>query len=174
MSQIFFTALILVVGVERLVELRIARRNLRWSLERGGQEFAPGHYRYMVTLHTGFLIGALAEVWLLGRFFHPVIGIPMLMLLALAQSLRWWVIKTLGPMWNTRIVVVSGLRRIERGPFKYTKHPNYVAVALEGIALPLVHSAWITAVTFTFLNALLMTVRISEEDKALGLLRGGS
>jgi methyltransferase len=84
-----------------------------------------------------------------------------------AQALRWWCIRTLGPQWNTRIIVVSGLSRITAGPYRWFNHPNYVAVVLEGLALPLVHSAWITAAIFTLANAALLRVRIRAENRAL-------
>jgi methyltransferase len=85
----------------------------------------------------------------------------------LAQALRWWCITVLGPRWNTRVIVVPGLPLVERGPYRWLRHPNYVAVVLEGVALPLVHSAWITAVAFTVVNAGLLRVRISSENAAL-------
>ena len=91
----------------------------------------------------------------------------MLAVVVLAQALRWWCIATLGPRWNTRIIVVPGLPLVEGGPYRWLRHPNYVAVVAEGIALPLVHSAWITAVVFTVVNAALLWVRISSENAAL-------
>ncbi len=91
----------------------------------------------------------------------------MFVLLLAAQALRWWCIRTLGPQWNTRIIVVPGLALVGGGPYRFFRHPNYVAVVVEGVALPLVHSAWITALVFTVLNAVLLTVRIRVEDRAL-------
>jgi methyltransferase len=87
-----------------------------------------------------------------------------------AQGLRWWCITSLGRQWNTRVIVVPGAQRINGGPYRLMPHPNYVAVVAEGIALPLVHSAWITALTFTVLNALLLSRRISIENSALARL----
>jgi len=83
--------------------------------------------------------------------------------------LRWWCITTLGPRWNTRVVVVPGLPLVRTGPYRWFKHPNYVAVVVEGFALPLVHSAWLTALAFTVLNAMLLRVRIRTENEALAL-----
>ena len=91
----------------------------------------------------------------------------MLALLVAAHALRWWCITSLGPQWNTRVVVVPGLALVARGPYRWLRHPNYVAVVVEGVALPLVHSAWITAVVFTVLNAVLLRTRIRVEDRAL-------
>jgi len=102
-----------------------------------------------------------------GGGFPAALGWPMLALVVAAQALRWWCIRTLGRQWNTRIVVVPGLERVTGGPYRFFSHPNYVAVVVEGVALPLVHGAWLTAVIFTVLNAGLLTVRIRAEDEAL-------
>lgn len=163
----WYLLLILAVGVERIAELIVARRNLARSLARGGHEVGFAQYPFMVALHAGLLVGAVAEVWFGDRPFLPWLGWPMLAVVVAAQGLRWWCIRTLGSQWNTRIVVVPGAPRITSGPYRWLRHPNYVAVVAEGVALPLVHTAWITALTFTLLNAALLTVRIRAEDAAL-------
>jgi methyltransferase len=163
----WFTVLILAVGLERLLELVVSRRNTAWAFARGGVEHGQGHYPVMVLLHTGLLVGALAEVWLLDRPFVPWLGWTMLALVVAAQALRWWCITTLGRRWNTRVLVVPGLPLVRRGPYRWLSHPNYVAVVVEGVALPLVHTAWVTAVVFTLANAVLLTVRVRVEDAAL-------
>jgi methyltransferase len=168
--MMWYALLIAVVACERLAELVIARRNLAWSLERGGVEVGAGHYPVMVVLHTGFLLGCLAEVFLLDRPFLPALGWSMLAIVVAAQVLRWWCITTLGPRWNTRVVVIPGAPRVNGGPYRLFSHPNYVAVVAEGIALPLVHTAWITALVFTVLNAALLTRRITTENAALASL----
>jgi methyltransferase len=124
----------------------------------------------MVVLHTAFLVGCLAEVILLDRPFLPALGWSMLAIVVAAQVLRWWCITTLGPRWNTRVVVIPGAPRVNGGPYRLFSHPNYVAVVAEGIALPLVHTAWITALVFTVLNAALLTKRITTENAALARL----
>jgi methyltransferase len=167
--MIWYTVLVAAVGAERLAELVVAKRNMRWSLARGAVERGRGHYPPMVLLHTGLLLGCLAEVWLGDRSFHPALGWPMFAVVLLAQSLRWWCIGTLGPRWNTKVLVVPGLPLVDRGPYRYRwlRHPNYVAVVAEGVALPLVHTAWLTALVFTLLNAWLLSVRIGCENDAL-------
>jgi len=162
-----YTALIGATAVERLVEVRLSNRHLAWSLARGGIERGWGHYPFMVVLHTTFLVGCVAEVWWMDRPFLPALGWPMLAVAIACQGLRWWCITTLGERWNTRVVLVPGLPRIRSGPYRYFDHPNYVAVIAEGIALPLIHSAWWTAIAFTILNALLLFVRIRVEEAAL-------
>ncbi|MDP2309194.1 MAG: isoprenylcysteine carboxyl methyltransferase family protein [Pseudomonadota bacterium] len=163
-----FLAIMALVGVERLAELVVTKRNAAWSLAHGGIEHGRGHYPVMVVLHTAFLFGALAEVLLLDRPFVPWIGVPCLVAAVGSQGLRWWVITTLGRRWNTRVIVIPGLAPIEGGPFRWLRHPNYLAVVTEGIALPMIHGAWITALVFTVLNALLLRERVRVEDQALG------
>lgn len=162
-----YLLLVLLVGVERLAELTVARANMRWSLARGGVVSGRGHYPWMVALHTGLLLGCLLEVGLGDRPFVPALGWPMLALVIAAQGLRWWCVAALGHRWNTQVVVVPGLPLVARGPYRWLRHPNYVAVAAEGVALPLVHTAWLTAVAFTACNAALMVVRIRCENAAL-------
>ncbi|MCE6996232.1 isoprenylcysteine carboxyl methyltransferase family protein [Saccharothrix sp. S26] len=167
MSQVWYSVLVGLVAAERLAELVVAKRNLAWSLARGGLETGSGHYPFMVVLHTGLLAGCLLEVWAADRTFTVVLGWPMLALVIAAQALRWWCIRVLGHQWNTRIVVVPGLPRVTCGPYRLFPHPNYVAVVVEGFALPLVHGAWLTAGLFTLVNAGLLTVRIRAENQAL-------
>lgn len=169
-SSTAFTLLILLVAVERLVELVVSVRNVRWSLARGGIESGLRHYPLMVVLHAGLLVGALVEVHLLDRVPTPWLAWPMLALVVAAQGLRWWCIGSLGHRWNTRIVIVPGLALVASGPYRWLRHPNYVAVVVEGFALPLVGSAWVTALVFTALNGPLLAVRIRAENEALALL----
>jgi methyltransferase len=166
-SEVLFTVLIAAVALERLAELVVSKRNAAWSFERGGVETGQRHYLVMVVLHSGLLVGALVEVWARKPDFVPALGYPMLAVVLGSQALRWWCIKTLGPRWNTRVIVVPGLPLVTGGPYRLTSHPNYVAVVLEGLALPLVHSAWITAIVFTVCNAVLLTVRLRVENEAL-------
>ena len=163
--------LVAAIGAERLVELVVAERNRRWSTERGGTEFGSRHYPVMVILHTGLLAGCLLEAGTLHRPFLPALGFAMLALVVAAQVLRWRCITTLGHQWNTRVIVVPGAARITGGPYRLIPHPNYVAVIVEGFALPLVHSAWTTAVVFTVLNAALLKTRLAVENTALASLR---
>ena len=123
-------------------------------------------------LATAILGGrAGLEVVFLHRPFLPALGWPMLVVVLAAQGLRWWCIITLGHQWNTRVVVIPEASRVTGGPYRLLPHPNYVAVVLEGFALPLVHTAWITACAFTALNAALLTTRIRVENEALARLR---
>ncbi|MFJ6793411.1 isoprenylcysteine carboxyl methyltransferase family protein [Streptomyces sp. NPDC091268] len=167
LSLSLYLLLVGLVAVERLAELVTARRNRAWSLARGAREYGAGHYPAMVALHTALLAGCAIEPWAAGRPFVPWLGWSALLAAAAAQGLRWWCISTLGPRWNTRVLVVPGLRLVAAGPYRLLRHPNYVAVVAEGVALPLVHSAWVTAAAFTALNAGLLGVRVRCEDAAL-------
>ncbi|MFF8607090.1 isoprenylcysteine carboxyl methyltransferase family protein [Streptomyces sp. NPDC015346] len=166
-----YTVLVLLVVAERFAELAVARRNGAWSRARGGLEHGSGHYPTMVALHTALLLGCLIEPWAADRPFLPLLGWPALVLALAAQGLRWWCIGTLGPRWHTRVLIVPGLPLVTSGPYRYLRHPNYVAVAVEGLALPLVHTAWVTALGFSLLNAALLTVRIRCENDALAPAR---
>ena len=165
-----FTVLVVLVGLERVAELVVSTRNAAWSKERGGVETGLGHYPFMVVLHTGLLVGALVEAWVRRSDVAAALAWSMLALVLASQALRWWCIATLGRQWNTRVIVVPGLVPVAAGPYRLLRHPNYVAVVVEGIALPLVHAAWITAVAFTVLNVGLLSVRIKVEDEALASL----
>jgi methyltransferase len=161
----FYLVLILAVAAERVAELVVSARNLAWARERSGREYGFGHYPFAVALHVGLLIACLVEA--AHRPFVPALGFTMLALVLMAQGLRWWCITVLGPRWNTRVVVVPGLALVAGGPYRWLRHPNYVAVVVEGVALPIVHTAWVTATVFTVVNAGWLWVRIRCENRAL-------
>ncbi|WIM86791.1 isoprenylcysteine carboxyl methyltransferase family protein [Candidatus Mycobacterium wuenschmannii] len=168
--MIWYILLVAAVAIERLVEVRVAERNRATSVARGGVEFGAGHYPAMVVLHFSLLVGCLVEPIMLHRSFIPALGWPMLAVVLAAQTLRWWCITTLGSQWNTRVIVIPGAGRITGGPYRLIPHPNYVAVIAEGVALPLVHTAWLTALVFSVLNAWLLSTRIKVENTALASL----
>lgn len=162
-----YFGLLAVIAAERLNEVRLSRRNVTWALDRGGLEFGRRHFRWMVLIHVLFLPACALEVWGLGRPFVPALGLPMLAVVLSAQALRYAAILTLGPRWNVRVVVIPGEPAVTRGPYRFLRHPNYLAVILEGIAIPLVHTAWLTAFVFTAMNAVVLFVRIRCEEAAL-------
>lgn len=167
-SELWYAVLIGAVVVERIAELVVSQRNTAWALDQGGIETGRRHYPPMVLLHTGLLGACLLETFAGDRPFVPALGATMLALVLAAQALRWWCITTLGRRWNTRVIVVPGLPLVAGGPYRWLRHPNYLAVVIEGIALPLVHTAWVTALAFTVLNAvLLLRFRIPAEERAL-------
>jgi methyltransferase len=168
LSVLLYGILILLTGVERICELVVSTRNAKWAFARGGKEFGLRHFGPMVVLHTVLLLACLVETIVADRPFIPWLGWPMLAIALASQVLRWWCIASLGRRWNTRVIVVPGLPLVLRGPYRWLRHPNYIVVIAEGIALPLVHSNWITALVFTVLNAILLFgFRIPVEERAL-------
>lgn len=155
------------VVAERLVELWLTQRNAARLRARGGYAVGDGHYPWMVLLHTSLLVAAPLEAWLAGRPFIPWLGWPMAALVVATMALRYWAITSLGDRWTTRIFVVPGEAPRLGGPYRYLRHPNYLAVILEVAALPLVHTAWVTALVASALNAWLLKTRIAAEEKAL-------
>lgn len=167
-SVALYLALVALVAFERLYELVLSNRNARLALAAGGVEAEPkAAYVRMVALHTAFLVAAPLEVVLLERPFLPWLGWPMLALAAAAMALRYCAIAALGARWNTRVIVVPGAPAVDSGPYRFLRHPNYLAVIVEMVALPLVHTAWLTALAFSLLNALVLRARIAREEDAL-------
>ncbi len=162
-----YAVLLAATGLERLTELVVSTRNARWAFARGGVERGRSHYPPMVAVHTALLGSCLVEVVVADRPFIPALGWPMLALVLGAQGLRWWCVATLGRQWNTRVIVVPGMPLVTAGPYRWLRHPNYVAVVVEVAALPLVHTAWVSALVFSLANAALLAVRIPVEERAL-------
>ncbi len=169
-GYVAFTILLLFVSCERIAELVVSKRNLTWSFDQGGIEYGRSHYKYMVAIHVGLLAGSLIEVWAVRPESHPLLSWGMFALAVGSQALRWWCISTLGQRWNTLVVIIPGLPVISHGPYRWLKHPNYVAVVVEGFALPLVGFAWRTALIFTILNVCVLTFRLKSENAALATL----
>ena len=157
------------VALQRLLELRLSRRNERLLRARGAIERGRGHYPLMVALHTLWLLSTLVEGFLRGPGLPALWPIPAALFL-LVQPLRYWAILSLGDYWNTRILVVPNAKLVARGPYRYLRHPNYVVVAVEVATFPLIFGAWVTALVFSALNAALLFVRIREENRALAEL----
>lgn len=166
-SRILYLLLIGLIVVERLAELVLTERNARRLRARGGHEVGQGHFPAMAILHTVLLVAAPLEVWWFDRPLIPALAIPMLALLVGTMALRYWAILTLGDRWTARVFVVPGEAPVARGPYKYLRHPNYLAVILEVFAFPLIHTAWVTALIASIGNALVLRTRIRVEEEAL-------
>lgn len=161
-------AVVAAVAVERLFELRLSARNAAAALARGAVETGQGHYRVMVIFHAAFLVACIAEPMLMARSLDLRLATACIALLLVAQALRWWAIGTLGARWNTRIIVLPDAAPVTTGPYRWLRHPNYVAVVLEMVALPMLSGSWLTAVLASVGNALLLRTRIAAEERALG------
>jgi methyltransferase len=164
---VYYYLFIVAIAVERLVGLVVAHRNAAWSIARGGKEFGLDHFPAMVSVHALLLVSCLVEVWSLGRPFVPWLGGPMIAVVVLSVVIRWRCIAVLGKHWNPRLIVIPGAPLIRHGPYRWVRHPDYIAVVAEVAALPLVHSAWLTAIVFTLANALVLNERIRLENAAL-------
>jgi len=167
-SVALYLAFLGALYVERLAELLVSRRNARLAFAAGGVETGSRHYAVMVALHALFPLACAVEVVGLHRAFPGFIGIAALLTAIVAQALRWWVVGTLGWRWNTRIIAVPGAEPVTSGPYRFLRHPNYLAVMLEALAVPLIHGAWLSAIAFVCANAALLAVRIPAEERALG------
>ncbi len=162
--------LVALIIAQRLLELVHAQNNLKWALANGGKEFAPEHYPFMVVLHSSWVLALLLEGWLRGAALSSLWWL-WLGLFLLAQVLRYVVISSLGKLWNTRIIIVPNAKLVRSGLYSFFKHPNYMVVALELLVAPLIFGAWITALVFSILNAiLLLGFRIPAEEQALKTL----
>lgn len=163
---VLLIVLILAVLAQRILELRMADRNHRKLLEGGAVEYGAGHYPLFFLLHGGWLAGWIVEAWLRGPRLAPG-WLLWLLLLGCAEILRYWTLSTLGERWTTHIVVLPGERPARAGPYRLLPHPNYLAVALELAAVPMLFGAWITALVSSVLDAgLLLGIRIPAEKKA--------
>ncbi len=154
--------IVLAVAAQRLGELVLARRNGKRLLAAGGVETGAGHYPLLIAVHGGWLLSVL----LLVPADAPVNGALLALYVAL-QGVRYWVIRTLGAQWTTRIITVPGRKLVRRGPYRYFRHPNYAVVACEIALLPLVFGAWEIALVFSALNGVLLAHRIRIENAAL-------
>lgn len=164
---IAFSTLFTLVITQRLIELGIAKRNTQLLLQQGAVEFGKNHYWAMVTLHVSFFLSLLVEGGISGIHLHPYWPY-LLALFFLAQICRIWIIKTMQGRWTTRIIVLPGKPRVQKGPFRWIPHPNYLVVAIELITLPFIFELYWTAGLFTLLNAfVLLCIRIPEENRAL-------
>ncbi|OBG59921.1 MULTISPECIES: isoprenylcysteine carboxyl methyltransferase family protein [unclassified Mycobacterium] len=164
----YYCLFILAIAAERVVELAVAQRNTKWSLAQGGKEFGRDHYPAMVGMHALLLVSCLVETFALARPFVPWLGWPMLTVVALSTVVRWRCVRILGKRWNPRLIVLPGAPLVRDGLYRWVRHPNYAAVTAEVAALPLVHSAWLTAIAFSVANAAVLRVRIRAENAALG------
>lgn len=164
----WLTATILtLVTLQRLVELIVSRRNVRRLLAMGGIETGAAHYRMIVAFHAVWLAGLWLFAW------TGIVDPSWLAVFIVLQMLRIWVFATLGRRWTTRIITVPGEKLIANGPYRFVRHPNYVVVAGEIFALPMVFGLVWFAIAASVLNAGAMWVRIRAENAALHHSAGG-
>ena len=168
-TRLFFLGFVALIGVQRMFELRLSRRNEQRMLRAGGREHAPETYRWIVSLHAAWFTAMLLEVFVGRRKFRPWLAVSAFGVFVAGQALRLTAIRTLGPRWSTRIMTVPEGALVQRGIYHYIRHPNYLGVELEILAAPLVHSAYLTSTVFGAANLLLLRDRIRREEQALDL-----
>jgi methyltransferase len=167
LSVIAYLGLLVLVALLRIVELQISRRHQQEMVSRGAARVNDPRFRWMVLLHTGVLLGAAAEVVFLHRPFIPVLAAVGFAIFLAANAVRWWVIRTLGQHWNVQVVNSTGLGVVTSGPFRYVRHPNYAAVFVEMLVLPLIHTAWITAIVGSLGHIVVLSQRLATEERVL-------
>ena len=167
-SRVVFTIIVALEAGERIFELVLSARNTRRTMGRGGVEHAEPIHWLVVVFHTAWIVAAPLEVWLLDRPWVPGLSAILGVLLIAAMILRYWAVTTLGDRWNTRVITVPGETPVTTGPFRFFRHPNYVAAYVELYALPLLHGAWLTAAVLGTANFILIKIKSRAEDKALG------
>jgi len=161
MAFIIFISFIILL---RIGELILSRRNQIWLLQQGAIEYGQKHYPYIVALHVLFIISLIIEY---STKQTSSFSLFFLVLYFLLMAFKMLVIMSLGKFWNTKIYHISGFPLMKRGVYKYVKHPNYLIVIAEIAIIPLVFHLYFTAIAFTVLNAIMLSVRVKEENKVL-------
>jgi len=167
LNVILYLGLLLLVALLRLVELGISRRHQQQMVARGASKVVDPRFRWMVLLHTSVLLGSALEVVFLRRPFYPLLATICFFIFLASNAVRWWVIRTLGEHWNVQVMNSTGMGVITSGPFRYVRHPNYAAVFVEMLMLPLMHCAWITAIVGSFAHVLVLFQRLATEERVL-------
>jgi len=167
LSVYLYLALLAAVGVLRVVELRISRTHQQRMLTRGAVPVREPHFKWIVVVHTGVLLGAALEVVLLHRPFHPLLAATMFALFVASNLMRFWVVRVLGDLWSVQVMDSTRLGVVSTGPFRFVRHPNYAGVILEMISLPLMHTAWITALATSAAYSVALSMRIRTEESVL-------
>jgi methyltransferase len=162
-----FLALLAGVALLRAAELLVSRANQRALLAQGAAKPADPHFIWMVLVHAGVIIGAAIEVVWLRRQSQPLLAAAAGTLFVAANVVRWWVIYAMGRHWNVQVMDSRALGIVSTGPFRFVRHPNYAAVFVELTALPLVHTAWLTAILGSLGHAWVLSKRIALEDAVL-------
>jgi methyltransferase len=162
-----YALVLALIGAGRLIELRISRSHQAAMAARGVGVARERGFHWMVLLHAGVLIGSLLEVRHARRPWIPLLGVPMALTLVATSLLRWWVIRTMGGQWTVRVMDAVQLGVVSGGPFRWIRHPNYVAVFVELEAIPLLHGAWMTALVGSLVHLWVLRRRLAVEEEVL-------
>ncbi len=167
LTRIVFTGIVIAVVIQRLLELRISKRHIALLLAEGGKEHSSNSLWMVKTLQISWFIAMVVETWVLSRPFVPTLAAAAILATVTGQGLRYLSMQALGQRWTLPIVTVPGRPVVTEGVYRYIRHPNWLGVFLEITMLPLIHSAYLTAILFTLANSLLMARRIQAEEQAL-------
>ena len=167
LSVKLYLGLLVVVALLRFYELHISKHHQQLMVSEGASKVSEPRFRWMVVVHTFVLVGSAVEVVFLHRPFYPIFGGICFVIFLAANAVRWWVITTLGNHWNVQVMNSTSLGVITTGPFRYVRHPNYAAVFVEMLVLPLIHTAWITAIAGTLAHILVLSQRLTTEERVL-------
>jgi len=167
LSVYLYLGLLAAVAVLRLVELRISRRHQQTMVAKGAVPVPEPHFKWIVVVHTGVLIGAALEVILLHRPFLPLLAAAMFIVFLASNLMRFWVVRELGDLWNVQVMDSTRIGVVITGPFRFVRHPNYTGVILEMISLPLIHTAWITTIVTSLAYSFALSMRIRAEESVL-------
>ncbi len=167
MDSLFYIVIVIVI-IQRLIELVISNHNEKWLISRRAVEYGASHYKFIVMLHTFFFLSLLLEFNFADRHKElNTLNYGFLVFFIFLQFMRVWVLVSLGKFWNTKIYRIKGRSLVKTGPYRFLKHPNYIVVVLEILILPLIFNLYYTAIIFTILNAIMLTIRIKEENRVL-------
>lgn len=167
LSVYLYLTLLAAVGILRLVELQISRRHQQLMLAQGAERIPEPHFKWIVVVHTAVLIGAGLEVIFLHRPFLPLLAATMFVLFLASNLMRFWVVRSLGTLWSVQVMDSARIGVVTTGPFRFVRHPNYTGVILEMISLPLIHTAWITALAASAGYSVALSLRIRAEERVL-------
>jgi methyltransferase len=167
LSVKLYLLLLLAVAVLRILELRISRKHQQEMVEHGASKVVDPRFRWMVVVHVLVIAGSAIEVVFLHRPFIPPLAAICFLIFLAANAVRWWVIRTLGEHWNVQVMNSTKLGVITTGPFRYVRHPNYAAVFVEMLVLPLIHTAWISAIAGSIAHVVVLSQRLATEEKVL-------
>jgi methyltransferase len=166
-TALAYLIVVAAVALLRFAELALSARHRRTLIAAGATPIDEPLFKWMAALHTAILAGAALEVVTLHRPFVPALAIPAMVLLVAATWTRWWVIQTLGGHWNVGVIDSTQQGVVDTGPYRWVRHPNYAAVFIELLALPLIHTAWITALLGTVAHVFVLRARVAAEDRVL-------
>ncbi|MEC4814644.1 MAG: isoprenylcysteine carboxylmethyltransferase family protein [Scytonema sp. PMC 1069.18] len=166
-TKVIFTAIVVGVFIQRLLELSISKRHVQSLLSQGGRLHGENYLWLVKVLQIAWFAAMIAEVWLLQRPFIPVLAAIALFGAVVGQVLRYLSMSALGERWTLPLITIPGTPIVDFGIYSHLRHPNWLGVIIEIFSVPLIHTAFLTAIFFSICNAVIMSVRVQAEEYAL-------